>query len=174
MTPPVKYGLYFFLTSAAITLIQFFVARESLFSPTMGFVTGIGLAIVFIILAIREDRGGEGGYTIAEGLKAGMICYGIGTFLGVIFAFILYNYIDPTLIDEGIAFSKEIAEKTASTMGNIMGASEAQKTEMMNELAKQEIANPFTAVKLGLGWAIGLVFPGLIIALITSAVMKRS
>ena len=44
-----------------------------------------------------------------------MITYGLGTLLGTIFAFILYNYIDPTLIDDGIAFSKEIEAWAASS-----------------------------------------------------------
>jgi hypothetical protein len=174
MTAPVKFGLYFFALSSGITLVQYLVARDSMLSPTIGLVTGIGFAILFIVLSIKADRSDESGYTMAEGIKAGMITYGVGTLLSAFFLYILANMIDPTLIDDVIVFQKEIAEKTADTMAGFMGADEAAKAEMMAEINAQEFTNPYTLGKLGLGWIVGLIFPGLIIALISSAILKRN
>ena len=174
MTAPVKFGLYYFLTSTGILLIQYLAARESLFNPTIGIITSFLLPILFIVLSIKADRADEGGYTMAEGIKAGMITFGIGTFLSMIFTYVLFNIIDPALIDEGIQFAREIAEKTADTMAGLMGADEATKAEMLEEMNSQEMTNPFTIMTLGLGWVIGLIFPGLIIALISAAILKRN
>jgi hypothetical protein len=174
MTPPVKFGLYFFAASSGVTLIQYLTARDSIFNPTIGLITGIGFAILFIVLSIRADRAEEGGYTMAEGIKAGMITYGIGTLLSTIFIYLLINIIDPSLIDEAIAFTREIAEKTANTMAGFMGADETAKAEMMEEMNSQEITNPYTLGKMGISWVVGLIFPGLIIALISSAILKKN
>ena len=174
MSSPVKYGLLFFAASTILTLIQYFISQEMLFNTGIALASSIGFAILFIYLTIKEERGEESGYTIGDGIKAGMICFGLGTLLSTIFAFILFNIIDPSLIDAGIEFAQQIAEKTANTIANISGMDDSQKAEMMAEVAKQEFPNPFTAVKLGIGWVIGLIFPGIIISLIISAIMKRN
>ncbi|GLR16673.1 DUF4199 domain-containing protein [Portibacter lacus] len=174
MTPPVKYGLFFFLVSSGITLVQFLVAKESMFSPVLGMVLSIGLSILFIVLSIRADRDNEPGYTMAEGIKAGMITYGIGTLLSMAFMYVLANFIDPSLGDTAIELSKEIAAKTAETVANFGGLDEAQKAEMLSEMENQEIPNPFSIVQLGIGWVVSLIFPGLIISLIAAAIMKKN
>lgn len=173
MSTPVKYGLYYFLVSTGITLALYLVDRNLFFNTWISLVTGFGLSILFIYLAIKEDRNDEGGYTLAEGLKVGIITYAIGTFLGVVFTYILTNFIDPALIEEGIQFAKDIAQKSAETVANMTGMPEADKARMMAELADQEIPNPFTLSKLVLGWVMNLI-GGLILSLIVAAIMKKN
>ncbi len=174
MTAPVKYGLLFFLVSSGISIVEYFINKDLLFHPSLSMVLSIALPILFIILSIKADRADEPGYTLAEGLKAGMITYAIGTFLSTIFIYILANMIDPTLNDLAIEFAREIATKTAEAMSGFMGVDEAMQAEMMEEMSKQEIKSPFSLSSLGLGWVIGLIFPGIIISLIAAAILKKN
>lgn len=171
---PLQFGLYFFAVSSGITMIQYLVNKASIFNTTIGLITGIGLAILFVVMSIRADRADESGYTMAEGIKAGMITYGLGTLLSSIFIYLLINVIDPSLIEEAIAYTKEVAEKTANTMAGFMGADETARAEMLEEMNSQVMTNPYTIGKIGIGWIVGLIFPGLIIALISAAVLKRN
>lgn len=174
MTAPVKYGLIFFAVSSGISLIQYLINPELMFQPTLTTVLSFLLPIVFIVLSIRADRADEPGYSMAEGIKAGMITYAIGGFLSSVFIYILANIVDPSLNEQAIEFTKEFAAKTAEAMSGLMGADEAQQAQMLAELEKQEIPSPFSLGQLGLGWVIGLIFPGLIISLIAAAIMKKS
>ena len=174
MNSSVKNGLFFFAVSAVITLLQYFFARESLFSPLLMTVVPLVLSIVFIIKAIRDDRGDDSGYSLGEGIKAGMICFGIGSFLFAVFGVLLYNYVDPSLVETGIEMTKELQVKTVEKMTDLMGADEATKADMMAELAKQGDKNPYSIYFQGLGWVGGLIFPGIIASLIAAAVMKRT
>ncbi|WP_235299131.1 DUF4199 domain-containing protein [Portibacter marinus] len=174
MTEPVKYGLYYFAVSAGITLLLYLVNTNLIFNPTLSLLMSFGLPILFIILSIKADRADEPGYSMAEGIKAGMITFAIGTLLGALFTYILANVIDPTLGEKAIEFTREVAVKTAETMGGLLGADEAEKAKMVEEVGKQELPNPFSMTQLGLGWVISLIFPGLIISLIAAAILKKS
>lgn len=174
MTAPVKYGLFFFAVSSGITLLEYLVNPELIFSPTWSTVLSFLLPIVFIVLSIRADRADEPGYSMAEGIKAGMITFAIGTLLSSVFMYILANIVDPSLGERAIEFAKEIATRTAEAMSGLMGADDADKARMLEEMEKQEIPNPFSLMQLGLGWVISLIFPGLIISLIAAAIMKKN
>lgn len=174
MTAPVKFGLFYFLAASGLSLIQYLIARESLWSPSIGMISAFGFAILFIVLSIKADRADEPGYTIAEGIKAGMITFGIGTLLTSVFLYVLGNLIDPSLGDQAIEASKALAEKMATSVAGMMGADEAQQAEMLSEMSAQEFPNPYGIKNLGLGWVIGLIFPGLITALVSAAILKKN
>lgn len=172
MRPPIKFGLIYGVTSIVLTLLKYVIKRELIFDTTMGLVTGFGLAILFVILAIRADRGEESGYSLGDGLKAGFITYAIGTLIATIFTYVLTNIIDPQLIQDGMAYTLKVTESMLNGTADLMGLDEAQKAEMLAEASKAAEVNPFTPAKLMIGWVMNLI-GGLILALITAAIMKR-
>ena len=172
MKPPIKFGLLFGITSVVITLLKYLINRELIFDTTISLVTGFGLSILFIILAIRADRGEDGGYSLGDGLKAGFITYAIGTLIGIIFTYILTNIIDPQLIQDGMAYTLKVTQSVMTKTADLMGLDEAQKAEMLAETIEAAKVNPFTPAKLMLSWVMNLI-GGLVIALIAGAIMKR-
>lgn len=173
MTSPIKYGIYYFMATSGLMTVQYLINRASLFNTTLSMITGTGLSILFIVLAIKADRNDESGYTLADAVKAGMICFGVGSLLSLIYTYILFNIVDPTLITEALEYAKKVAQDAAGFVAKIGGMNEAQTAEMLAEIEKQEIPNPFTLTKLGMGWAFRLIFPGVIISLISGAIMKK-
>lgn len=171
MRPPIKYGLIFFGVSFGILLVRYFFMRESLFNTTSSSLIGLALSVLFVFLAIKEDRGGEPVYTLADGIKAGLITYAIGAALNNIALYLLVNVIDPSLIQEAIDYTIRISESMTESMAKVVGMDEAMKAEMLEEV-KNNATNPFTAPALAFSTVISLI-GGLIISLIVGAILRR-
>lgn len=173
MNAPIKYGIYYFLSNAAVISLQYVIDKESILHPVFGTVIPLGIAILFIVLAIKADRLDEPGYSFGEALKAGMICFGLGSFLLAIYNVILLYVIDPGFGDIANQLIKEMSENVVTSIFDLFGAPEDVKTEAMEELKTQELPNPYSPQMQLLDWLGGLIFPGVIASLIAAAILKR-
>lgn len=174
MKTAIKFGVYFFVTGTLITLVQYLISIDLLFRPVISTAISIGLAIIFMVLLLRQENTERAGQlSFGEGLLSTLVMYAVGSFLSILFAFVFYNYIDPSLVEKSAEYAQEIARKTAERVADMGGLSEVDKVEMLEEMEKQNAnANPFTISGLLMSWAINLIFPGLILSLIISAIMK--
>lgn len=173
MKTAIKFGVYYFIASALVTLIQYLINPELLFRPAVSLVLSLLVVTAFMVLLLKEEKKVTQPLTFGEGIKNTMVMYIIGSFFSIIFAYVLYNFIDPSLIERSIEYAQKIARSTAERVAEIGGLSEVDKVEMLEEMEKQQVqSNPFTLSGLLLSWAINIIFPGLVLSLIISAIMK--
>ncbi len=82
-----------------------------------------------------------------------------------IFNYILFNFIDPGLVEIQREIAVEAVEKVANALGN-----EEMMDEMNEQLEEQSFdITPWKALQ---GWIFGLIF-GAIVAAIQGAIMKK-
>jgi hypothetical protein len=169
-SPAIKYGLYFGMATSAIFMVLYLVNPRLMMNIPITIVIGYLFPIFFMVLAGREKRSSlEGFISFGEAVKETFLCYLIGSFIITVFTYILYNIIDPSLID----VMMDEAAKMGESFMRMMGAEEAEIQEGTKEMAKIDF-NPMSPGLLFFNWMVGLVFPGIIISLIISAIIKNS
>lgn len=124
-----KWGAILGLISIIITLVVYLI------DITLLAKSGVGIAILIISLAIviyagRDYRSKIGGYmSFKDAFLHAFIVFVIAGFIGTLFNYLLYNFIDPEIVPVLIE----------AQMTNTMKAMEAfggGTTEMMDEMAK--------------------------------------
>src|SRR5690606_11238401 len=121
--------------------------------------------IVLMVIAVNEYRDANEGYILfKEGFKAAWLTFIIGVTIVNLFTYVLYNFIDPGLID----LAKEKTMEAIEKMGSLMG-----EDAMEASLEEIENSNPFGLPKVLLGILISFIFPGAFVAAIIAAVKVR-
>ena len=122
--------------------------------------------IFFMYKAGKETRDEMGGFmTFGKGLSSTWLTFIVASFLVTIFNYVLYNFIDPALLD----IVQEQAIEQIDKMSGMIGE---EGTEVAIEQIEEQGVD-FGFGKVALGWAFGLIIPGIIIALIEAAILKR-
>lgn len=166
--PVIKNGLFYALASVLISLLLWMVNKALLFNTVVGILVGLALPIIFMIMANRERRDQQEGYlSFGEGIVTSLGTYAIGSFVGIVFTWVLINYIDPSLIELQQKVTMEASEK----MLEMFGGNE-EMIEEMREKLEEDMINPTLGQNL-FGWAVSLLFPGLLFALIVAAITKK-
>lgn len=163
--PAVKNGILMGVASIVVTMLLYFVDKRSMIS----YGSWIGYVIIayFMYAAAAGTKSANGGnLTFGEGLVSSMTALAIGMLISSIFAYLLYNVIDPSLLDTMKEIQVEMIDKMAGFMGE--DAAEQAKDAMED--------NPpsFGIGTVAIGYVVSLIFPGLVIALIVSAVTKKN
>ena len=162
------YGFYYGAASIAFFLL-FYVINPRMLFGTANTILGFALPVLFMYLSVgatREDQ--DGTISFGEALKASFLTYMIGSLIGILFLWVLYNYIDVSLLD----LQKEMAIEMTENFVGALGASEENMEEMREALEEQ--GGHFSFGTAILGWLGSLIIPGIVIALILSAIMKNS
>ncbi|MBK7094140.1 MAG: DUF4199 domain-containing protein [Saprospiraceae bacterium] len=161
--PSVKNGLMGAGVAIIIYLILWLIDPTSYLK--FGSWIGLVIALFFMYRAAKEARDLNGGFIeFAELFKVTFIMIVIMTAITSFFAYILFNFIDPNLIEVQKQIVTESIEKMSGMMGEDAAAAMAEKME--------EQDYNLTIGKLLQGWAIGLVLWA-IAAAIMSAIMKK-
>lgn len=169
-SPAIKHGLYLGAALVIFYMLLYFVDKRLLFNVPISFVISIVIPLVFMYLAGNEKKEFQDGYmSFGEAVKETFFTYLIGSFVGLIFTFILFNLKDPSLID----IMKEETAKMSEAMLETFGASEEVIEENRENMENMDI-NPVSPGMLFLNWLTGLLFPGIIISLILSAIIKKN
>lgn len=164
----VKNGLFFGLASIAYTLIVYLVSPKMLFSGFTGLLVALVMTVIFMVMAAKAERAdNEGFLSYGEALKTTFFVFVIGSLISTIFSYILYNIIDPSLID----LMKESAVETATKMAEFFGAPEDQLDQIREEVMNQDMS--MGVGRMILQWVYSLIF-GFIVSLIVSAVVKKN
>lgn len=165
----VKLGLMYGVVSIIFTLISYYLMPGSIGS-LMSLPTILGLIIMlgFLYMASKRARDANGGYiAFGDALVPPMVVYAIGSFISVLFSYLLINNIDPSLQQTIADATKEITEG----MWDTMGLTEDQKLEAAEKMEAEQ-ANQFSLGTLGLGWLVSQIM-GLIISAIIAAIVKK-
>ena len=167
--PGVQNGIFVGLIVIVYNLVAWFINPELLFNWILGLVIGIGLYVYFMWRAGNAEKMENGGYlTFKQSLKPTFLTYVVGSLIGIIFTYILYNFIDPTLNDMMLEKAIEMGEKMVKMLGG---------NEEAIEKAREEVENRGASMTIGTiiqQYLIGLIFPGFILALIVSAIVKKN
>jgi len=164
----VRNGLYLGLASIIWLFAAYFLYQDILFSPSLGWIPGILLSAIFIFMACTAERNSNNGsLNFGEAFKTGFITYAIGTLISMLFMYILFNFIDSSLIDTG----KEMQLEMTRSMAEKFGANEEAIAQM--EEAAEESGNPYSLSATMLGYFFSLVL-GAILSAIIGAITKRN
>ena len=166
--PGFKRGLFFGGSAIALFLLAYLVNKRMIFSPGFGPLVTFVLPIVFMVFAAKDLRSDQEGFmSFGESLSVTFLTYVVGSFLYSMFNYVMTNIVDPSLL--------EIAREVAlEAMDKLSGFFDEDQVDMMKEAVEEGTENSGSIMSALLGWAITLIFPGFIMALIISAIMKRN
>lgn len=160
----VQNGLYLGVAVSLLSLVMYFVSPRFMLSWGSWF--AFLVYILFMVKAGKEEKEMMGGYaSFGEMLKPTMICYAVGSLIAGLFTYVLMNFIDPSLLD----VVKDIQIEALDKMSGLLGEDaleEAKDTILEND-------DSFGVGAVIMGWAFGLIFPGIIFGLIISAIIKN-
>ena len=160
--PAVRNGVIGGLTAVVASLL-FYIADTKMFLSFSGFLVWI-IYIFFVSKATREDKRTSDHFEFKDALKTGFLTYVIASLFYIVFYYVLSNFVDPGLIE----MQREIAIEAIEKMSGMLGE---EGTEAA--LANIENQDMTFGIKTALiTFAGGLLFPGIIIALIVAAVLK--
>ncbi len=145
------------------TFLLYFINPELL---SKWWITSIPLLIYiyFMVDAVRAFKAQNEGYaTFGQALLSSWLTAIVGGTIGMIFTYLLYNFIDPSLIEMMQQKSIEMVEGFAGNM------SEEDYDKMIENMESQ---NQFGLSGQIIGW-LTASFVGLIISLIIAAITKN-
>lgn len=160
----INYGLIGGMAAIALTLLYYLM-------NVRGFITygawfsylALGATMVMAGLAVRKYQ--DGYIEFKEGLKVTFLVWVIGTLLTTVFLYLLYNFIDPGLVDVQKEVTMELMEKFTANM-------DEETLEQINKTMEEQ-GFGLDMKKSLLTYGFGLIFPGFIIALIVSLIIRR-
>jgi len=161
-------GIKFGVAAILILGASYFFDKSILFHHY--YVIGINTLVagVFMFLAIKQTLDQETHLNFSEGLKPAFLCFLVGSLIFAIAKFVLINYIDPSLLD----IQSQTAIETFETLAKQLNMSEEDIFARREDMR----INPPTpgALDATLYWLVGLIFPGLVLSILISLVVKRN
>ncbi len=156
-----RYGVIGGLLVIVIGLIQYLLGITSTISQAVGWLSML-ITIVFPVLAIREHRDNDlGGYiSYGRGLGTGVLTALIIGLVTAIWTILLYNVIDPSIMDQIMQVQAEAMEEQGMSDEDI---------ENVAAMTGKFMTAPVMAA-IGFGTSL---FLGFVASLIGGAVMKR-
>jgi hypothetical protein len=152
----------FIIALASMLLTSLYYSTDNMFAQSkQWFDTAIYVAgIVLCTLAYRKTLGKKDDFTYGKALGLGVSASFFASLILALFTFILYNYIDPELIDKTLLHTEETLIESGLSDDMI---------EMQIEMARKLL----TPIVLTISTIFSTVFTGLIIALISSIFLKK-
>ena len=153
-----------------VYLVFYFIDPSLNFDFTLGIIISTIIYLFFLIRAGFQQRKSLGGFLgFGEVFVPSIAIYTIASFIGVIFAFIMLK-LDPELLE----LMKESSGQILESMLSMMGQSEEQIALAVEEANEKQDFNQSTLLSTTLlGWLIGIIFPGLIYALLATLITKK-
>jgi hypothetical protein len=152
-------GIIMGLAGVVYSLVMYFVDLS--LNKTQGYVFLVILAVLlFLFLKAYRDNYLHGYITYGQSFGAGMVLFLYYSLITAVFAYILYKFIDPGLIDKQLAMTEELMVKRGAPQAAIDSGMNFQK-----KLMKPEIMAPFSIISTMIG--------GLIISLIVSIFVRK-
>lgn len=161
-SPAIRNGFFGGLAAVILALL-FYLFNTKSFLSLSGFLIII-LYIICVIRGVREQKATMDHFPFVEALKTGFLTYIVASLVYTIFHYVLMNFVDPGLVD----MQREVAVEAIEKMSGFMG--EDQMEAAIDAIESQDLS--FTVSKALITFAWGLIFPGIIIALIVAAFTK--
>lgn len=163
-----KYGLILGAISIISTLSFYLIDPNLLMNFKIGMGTGVVLACVCIFLAQKEVKEAVDGFlSFGEAFTTGWKTYAIGSLLAILFTYVLFNFIDNSLIE----LQKEKAIEMIESM--------AERFDMPEENLDAEIEKIENNENTGLGqyllnWGFAILIIGSILSALMGAFTKNN
>ena len=160
----IRYGGLMGGALVVVNLLFYLIGVNAFFqyAGLVGFLVYIG----FMVKAGMDQRTELGGYmSFGEAFTVTFQAFLVGSLIYWVFYYILFNFIDPSLVEEQKRIAMEAIEKFASFIG------EEGYEKMMEEMEKQDFGASIGTVLTS--FVTSLIFPGAIFALIISLFIKR-
>jgi hypothetical protein len=160
----INYGLIGGMAAIALGLLYYLLNVRGYITYGVWFsYLALAATMVMAAKAVRSEQ--DGFLEFREGLKVTFLVWVIGSAILSLFTYILFNFIDTGLADVQREVVTEMMEK-------FMASADEQTVDMFNE-AMEEQGFGLDLTKATMGYLLGLIFPGFIIALITSLILQR-
>jgi hypothetical protein len=162
--PSVKNGIFGAIAVIIVYLVLWFIDPKILVKYGSWF--GIIIGLYFMYKAAKEARDmNEGFISFNDAFKYLFLTMALLTIIVSLFNYILYNFIDPGLLEVQKEVALETAQKMADTFGN---------EDMVEQISDNLDESMFklTLGKVLQGWLVGLIF-GAIASAIMGAIMKK-
>jgi len=161
----VKNGLLYGIISIIFSHVCYMIDPKMMVNGVAFF--GFLIPIYFMYRSAVEERGkNEGLLSFGEGIKVTFLTFVIGSLLGTIYTYLMFNVFDTGMHDVMREVSYDNAEFFAKLLGN-----EDQLDLMHDQIDSQNIQMTFSV--LFFNYLVSLIFPGFILALIISAITKK-
>ncbi len=159
------YGVVNGLVGILLTVVLYLIGVKAFVSP-FAYIAMV-IPIVFAVLAAQAQKKAQGGFLeFGEALKTTFTVFVIGTLLGIIFNYVLFNLID-------VGFREALAQETAESVAKMMQKFGAKQEDIDKAMTDAQSGNSYSAGKMALGFAFSSIF-SFIISLIVSAIVKKS
>lgn len=163
--PIIKNGVFLALASIILQMGAYTINKSYLASMWM-ILPSFALLIFFMVKSVRDHKANNGGYaSFGEALKSTFGTYFISTVIGIIFTYLLYNFIDPDLTE----MIKQQAIATAESVSEMLG--QEMDDEVLDQLENQDFSMSFGKI---LANSIFPMIMGFVISLIVSAITKKN
>lgn len=160
----INYGFIGGMATIALSLLYYLLNVRGFISYGSWIVTlTLGATMVMAALAVRKEQ--DGFLEFKEGLKVTFLVWVIGSLCSTIFLYVLHNFIDTGL--------EEIQREVVTEMMDTFMANADEATLETITEAMEEQGFGLDLKKSFLGYGFGLIFPGFIMALIISAIVKK-
>ncbi len=160
----ITYGFVNGLVGILFTVVLYLIGVKAFVSPVA--YVALVLPIVFAVLAAVARKKAQGGFiSFSEALQTTFSVFVIGTLLGIIFNYVLFNLID-------VGFREALAQETAESVAKMMQKFGAKQEEIDKAMTDAQSGNNYTAGKMALGFAFSSIV-SFIVSLIISAIVKK-
>lgn len=166
--PAIKYGIYLSGFSILFTMLLYFIDKALIFNPFIPAAVLFIASIVCMVLAAKEEKiqDADGFLSYGDAVRVTFVVVAIAAVIFAIFNYVLFNFIDPGLMEI-------MQQETSAMIENIFSMIDDEEAM---EQAKSEINNQ--DFKYGLGYAIadvvGSLIFGIIKALIVAIFVKNT
>lgn len=160
----IRYGAFMGLALVLVNLLFYLISVNTFFqyAGLVGFVVYIG----FMVKAGLDQRTEIGGYmTFGEAFTVTFQTFLIGSLIYWLFYYVLFNFIDPSLVEEQKRLAMEAIERFSGMFG------EEAYDAMMEQMENQDFGAGIGQVLTS--FLTSLVFPGAIFALLIALFIKK-
>ncbi|MBS0032226.1 DUF4199 domain-containing protein [Chitinophaga sp. 22321] len=165
--PGIKWGIVGGIILVFLNVLTYIAGPSVLFS-WWNSVIQLAVFIVIAILAGKEKKKQLGGYiSFKQALQPVFTAFIIGTAIITVYQFVLYKYIDPTLVD---ALKQNLLESTEKWMHKFKAPQE-EIDKQLDELAKTDFNVGFA--KSFMDFLKGIIFYFAVAAIISLIIRKK-
>lgn len=160
----VTYGLISGLATVIFSLILYLGGVKWFVHPIayLGFLIPI---VIAVLAGLKQKKLGEGYLDFPAGLKVIFTTFVIGTVIGTLFSFVLFNYID-------VPFREALTQETAERAQKMMHNFKVPQEEIDKATEDMMKGNNYDFGKLALGTAFYCIL-WFIVSLVIAAVIKK-
>jgi hypothetical protein len=158
-------GLLAGVVGIIILLVSYFI-DQTFYMKYAGYVV-YAAYLYFMYLSVKQTRDESDGFiSFGKALGPAFLTFVIASLLVAIFQYVMYNFIDTSLLDA----MYDQAVQQIERMGGLIGE---EGTEIALERLEEDGVNYGIGTVL-IGYGFGLIIPGFIFALIIAAILKKN